>query len=215
MGLVLLLIMLEPDMGTAGIILFEALVVYFLSGSSVHQFGFVLPVLFIGGFILIKLSPYRAARLTAFLSGDSFNNASYHVRQILISLGMGGVTGVGLGNSVQKYAYLPENTTDSIFAIIAEELGLIGGILLIVLFIILSWRGFIIASRAKDQFGRLLAAAIISFISIQTLINLGAQTALIPLTGVPLPFISYGGSSLVVDMCSIGILLNIAKQSKK
>lgn len=214
-GLILGLIMLEPDMGTAVIVLSEALAVYYLSGGKIMHFLLMVPVLGIAGFMLIKLESYRAQRLVAFFNlGDSIHNSSYHVKQILIALGMGGMTGVGLGNSLQKYAYLPETTTDSIFAIIAEELGFVGSSLLVGAFILLSWCGFNISSKARDSFGKLLGGGIITFLTIQTIINLGAQTALLPLTGVPLPFISYGGSSLVVDLCSIGILLNIAKQSK-
>ena len=135
------------------------------------------------------------------------------MRQILIALGSGGIFGVGLGNSIQKYAYLPETTTDSIFAIVAEELGFVGASILILIFGLIIWRGFRIATKAKDNFGKLLAGGIISYLAIQTIINLAAQTALIPLTGIPLPFISYGGSALIVNLCSIGILLNISKQS--
>ncbi|QQG40462.1 MAG: FtsW/RodA/SpoVE family cell cycle protein [Candidatus Levyibacteriota bacterium] len=213
LGLVVGLIMLEPDMGTASIVLFEALIAFFLSGGSIALFFLLGPVVALFGFIFIKLEPYRFERLTAFLKPiDSLSNSSYHIKQILIAFGMGGFGGVGLGNSIQKYAYLPENTTDSIFAIIAEELGFIGSFILILVYIILIWRGFLIASCARDTFGKLLAGTIISFLSIQIIINLMAQTVLIPLTGVPLPFISYGGSALVVDLCAIGILLNIAKQ---
>lgn len=213
LGTVLMLIMLEPDMGTAAIVLFEALVVYFISGGSLLSFAVLFPVLGIIGFLFIKNEPYRAARLATFFNPHQFlETSSYHVRQILIALGMGGLTGVGLGNSLQKYAYLPENTTDSIFAIIAEELGFVGSMVLIAFFVVVIWRGFYIASRARDMFGKLLAVGIISFLGLQVIINLAAQTALIPLTGIPLPFISYGGSALIVDLCSIGILLNIAKQ---
>lgn len=214
LGLVLLLVMLEPDMGTAGVILFEALILYFLSGGNLYHFIMVIPVISIATYLLIKLEPYRAKRLAAFFSSsDSLQGSSYHVKQILIAFGSGGLTGVGLGNSLQKYAYLPENTTDSIFAIISEEIGFIGSTILILLFIVVVWRGFIIAGNAKDTFGKLLAGGIISFLGIQTIVNLGAQTALLPLTGIPLPFISYGGSALIVDLCAIGILLNISKQS--
>ncbi len=213
LGIVLFLIMIEPDMGTAAIVLFEALATYFLSGGNIFSFLFLLPLTIASGFLLIKLEPYRVIRLATFLNPlQSLQDSSYHVRQILIAFGMGGVTGVGLGNSLQKYAYLPENTTDSIFAIIAEELGFIGATILIVLFMIVVWRGFLVAARAKDVFGKLLASSITSFLAVQILVNLAAQTVLIPLTGVPLPFISYGGSSLVVDLCAIGILLNISKQ---
>ncbi|HSX40280.1 MAG TPA: FtsW/RodA/SpoVE family cell cycle protein, partial [Candidatus Saccharimonadales bacterium] len=113
-----------------------------------------------------------------------------------------------------KYAYLPENTTDSIFAIIAEELGFIGGVILIAILGVVVWRGFTIATRAKDSFGKLLAGGIVTFLGIQMIINLAAQTSLLPLTGIPLPFISYGGSALIVDLSAVGILLNISKQSK-
>ena len=215
MGFVLLLIMAQPDMGTASIILFEAIVLYFLSGANIMQFAFMIPIIGVGGLLLILLAPYRLARLTSFLNvGNDINGSSYHVKQILIALGSGGLFGVGAGNSLQKFAYLPENVTDSIFAIIAEEFGFFGSFALILLFIVIMWRGFVIASRAKDNFGRLLAAGIICFLGIQAVMNLSAMTVLIPLTGVPLPFISYGGSALIIDMGAIGILLNISKQGK-
>ena len=213
MGFVLFLVFIEPDMGTAFIILFEGLVVYFLSGGNVTNLFLSLPVIGALGYLLIKIEPYRAKRLATFFNyNQSILRSSYHVRQILISLGSGGIFGVGLGNSLQKYAYLPENTTDSIFAIIAEELGFIGATVIIIIFMVVIWRGFVIASRARDKFGRILSGAIISFLGIQAITNLAAQTVLFPLTGIPLPFISYGGSSLVIDLCSIGILLNISRQ---
>lgn len=215
-GFVLLLIMLQPDMGTASIILFEAFILYFLSGANILHFLFASPLVALAAFILVKLEPYRAARLTAFLNvGKSVGDSSYHVKQILIALGSGGIFGVGVGNSLQKFAYLPENVTDSIFAIIAEEFGFIGASVMIALFFILIWRGFFIASRTTDHFGKLLAAGIVAFLGIQIVINLGAMTALFPLTGVPLPFISYGGSAIIVDMSAIGILLNIERHNHK
>ena len=173
-----------------------------------------MPAVFGIGFLAIKLAPYRLARLESFFTlNQSIEHSSYHTKQILIALGSGGLFGVGLGNSLQKFAYLPENTTDSIFAIIAEELGFVGGIILIGMFLIILWRGFSIALRTKDHFGRLLAGGIVTFLGVQTFINLSAQTALLPITGIPLPFISYGGSALIVDLCSIGILLNISKNA--
>ncbi|HVZ58865.1 MAG TPA: putative lipid II flippase FtsW [Patescibacteria group bacterium] len=212
-GFVLLLVMLQPDMGTASIILFEAVVLYFLSGANILQFVLMVPVLGFGGLILILLAPYRLARLTSFMNvGSNLEGSSYHVKQVLIALGSGGLFGVGAGNSLQKFAYLPENVTDSIFAIIAEEFGFFGALGLVALFAIVMWRGFIIAARAKDNFGRLLAAGIICFLGIQAVINLASMTALMPLTGVPLPFISYGGSALIVDLGATGILLNISRQ---
>lgn len=214
LGSVLLLIMLQPDMGTASVLLFEALAIYFFSGGSLFYFLLGAPVILAGGYLLIKAAPYRAERLTSFLNlGNSLNDTSYHVKQILIALGSGGLFGVGIGNSLQKYAYLPENATDSIFPIIAEEFGFIGASILIAVFAVFVWRGFDIAGRTRDTFGRLLAVGIISFIGIQIVINLGAMTALLPLTGIPLPFISYGGSAMLLNMASVGILLNIAKQA--
>ncbi|MDP2637857.1 MAG: putative lipid II flippase FtsW [Candidatus Levybacteria bacterium] len=214
MGLVLGLILLEPDMGTAVVIMSEALVIYFLSGARLVYFSLILPILGILGFLVIKLSPYRAKRLEAFLNvGNSLETSSYHVKQILIALGAGGLTGVGVGNSLQKYAYLPESTTDSIFAIIAEEFGFIGATVLILFFVFIIGRCFYIAVNAKDSFGKLLAGGIATFLAVQTLINLAAQTALVPLTGIPLPFISYGGSALIIDLAAIGILLNISRNS--
>jgi cell division protein FtsW len=214
MVLVLGLVMLEPDMGTTVVILAEGFIIYFLSGAKILYFSLFVPVLGFLGFIFIKLSPYRSQRFEAFLNtGSSLNLSSYHVRQILIALGVGGWTGVGLGNSLQKYAYLPESTTDSIFAIIAEELGFIGAVALILFFIFIIFRCFRIAVKAKDNFGKLLAGGIVTFLALQTIINLAAQTALVPLTGIPLPFISYGGSALIVDLAAIGIILNISKQT--
>lgn len=214
-GLVLGLVMLQPDTGTASIIMIEAMVAYFLSGGTIKHFLMLIPVVLTAGFVLIKLEPYRLARLTTFLNPENDTQASsYHVRQILIALGSGGITGLGIGNSIQKYAYLPENTTDSIFAIIAEEFGFIGSVCLILLFAVVIWRGFLIAAYAKDTFGKLLAATIISYLGAQVIINLSAMTALVPLTGIPLPFISYGGSAFVVNMAAIGILLNISRQRK-
>lgn len=215
MGVVIGLVMLQPDTGTASIILFEAMVAYFLSGGSVYHFIMMVPAILAAGFVLIKIEPYRAARLATFLNPDqNIQSTSYHVRQILIALGSGGLTGVGIGNSLQKYAYLPENTTDSIFAIIAEEFGFIGGVCLIGIFAVLIWRGFLISSLAKDTFGKLLAATITTYLGAQVILNLSAMTSLLPLTGIPLPFISYGGSAFVVNMAAVGILLNISRQGK-
>lgn len=214
MVLVLGLVILQPDMGTTVIILSEALVIYFLSGANIIYFSLLVPFLAFLGFLFIKLSPYRAKRLEAFLSiNESLESSSYHVKQILIALGAGGLTGVGLGNSIQKYAYLPESTTDSIFAIIAEELGFVGAAALILFFIFIFGRAFYIAVNAKDNFGKLLGVGVTTFLAVQTIINLAAQTALVPLTGIPLPFLSYGGSSLIIDLAAIGILLNISKTS--
>ncbi len=214
LALSVFMVIIEPDMGTAVIIAATATIVYFVSGSPVRDMVLLFVILIVGLVGLIKLEPYRLARFTAFqtLNSKDLSGTSYHVKQILISLGSGGLTGVGFGNSIQKYAYLPENTTDSIFAIFAEESGFFGSALLISVFAFEVFLGFVIAARAPDVFGKLLAAGIITFIAIQTFTNLASQAVLIPLTGIPLPFISYGGSSLIINLISIGILMSISRK---
>lgn len=210
------LVLLQPDLKTSFIIAATSFIVYFISGASMKE---VAPILIIGllGIILVAgASPYRVKRLTAFQNFDvnNLNTTSYHTKQIVIALGSGGLGGVGFGNSIQKYAYLPEHTTDSIFAIFAEETGYIGSIILISIYVALCAIGMVIAMNAKTQFGKLLATGITVFITIQALINLASQAILIPLTGVPLPFISYGGSSMLINFVAIGLLLNIAFDHK-
>lgn len=213
LGLMVVLIMLEPDLGTTVVLCFTGLAVYFASGAPLLQIGLIGLIGIIGGAGLIFSSAYRRERLATFLNPTSDPlGASYHIRQILIALGSGGLFGVGLGQSRQKYEYLPAVTTDSIFAVIAEELGFVGAAAILLLFLFLIWRGFKIACRAPDDFGKLLAVGITSWVGFQALVNLGAMVAIIPLTGVPLPFISYGGSSLVLALTGMGILVNISRQ---
>ena len=208
------LVVLEPDLGTLVVIVSNAFLVYFLSGISLLK---ILPLglaSFLMGLVMIFSSSYRKNRFLTFLNPDKDPlGRSYHIRQILIALGAGGIFGLGLGQSRQKYEFLPEVTTDSIFAIIAEELGFIGAGLVILVFLTFLLKGLLIAKQAPDKFGQLLASGIIGWIGIQALINLGAMVALVPLTGLPLPFISYGGSSLIVVMTGVGVLLNISKCS--
>lgn len=214
-GLIIGLVMLQPDMGTTIIILGLSVIIYFLSGGNIFHLIALAPVVLVGGILMIILEPYRLARLTTFLNPEhNILGTSYHLRQILIALGSGGLFGVGFGNSLQKYAYLPEATTDSIFAIMAEEIGFFGVVIFLSVVLFVIYRGFHISMYAKDTFGKLMAGGISSFIAIQAILNLSAQTALMPLTGVPLPFISYGGSALIINLVSIGILLNISRQSK-
>lgn len=171
----------------------------------------------LGVFMLIKLEPYRVERFMAYQNFDvnDLSTTSYHMRQVLIAVGSGGVTGVGLGNSVQKYAYVPENTTDSIFAMYAEETGFIGSLLLLAIIGLQVYVGFLIAMRASDTFGMLLGSGIITFLCIQSFLNIGSQVVVVPLTGVPLPFMSYGGSSMVINFAAIGIMVSIARFSGK
>lgn len=206
------LVLLEPDLGTSIILVAIAVLLYFSSGAPVMHFAIILPVLFLGVLGLAIISPYRMARLTTFLHpNEDPLGSSYHIHQALLGLGSGGWFGVGIGQSRQKYEYLPEANTDSIFAIIGEETGFAGSVAVILMFVFASWRGFRIAKRAPDGFGRLLALGITAWFCVQTIINLSAMVALMPLTGVPLPFVSYGGSSLIIMLAAVGILLNISK----
>lgn len=212
LGVVIGLIMLEPDLGTTVIIGATALTIYFVSGAPLWLMGAIAGTGILGGAAMILGSAYRRARLMTFLNPERDPlGASYHIRQVLLALGSGGIFGIGLGQSRQKYQFLPEVTTDSIFAVIAEELGFIGGSLVVVAFLILVWRGIRIAVRAPDELGRLLAVGLTAWFGFQALVNLAAMVALVPLTGVPLPFISYGGSSLVLALTGAGILVNISK----
>ncbi len=213
MGVILALIMLQPDMGTAIIVFTIFIVLYYLSGYKLYYLLLLIPFS-IGGFIvLVKASPYRMRRLLAFLNPDLDPlGITYHVKQILISLSAGGLLGRGFAASRQKYQFLPEAHTDSIFAIIGEESGFVGSVILICLYLYLIYKAYTIARNAKDKFGQFLGGAIFSLLAFQVVINLGSMVNLIPLTGVPLPFISYGGSSLLVFFALMGILINIGKR---
>lgn len=216
LSLISFLVIIEPDLGTAIIIIATGIVIYFASGAPVVHFLALAPGAILSAIVLSIVSPYRASRLLSFINPNTDPlGSSYHIRQILISLGSGGLIGLGLGNSRQKYQYLPEATTDSIFAIISEETGFVGSLLLLTVFLLIFLQGIEIASHAPDNFGKLLAIGITSWFFIQTFINLFSMVAIVPLTGVPLPFISYGGSSLVVLMLGVGILLNISGQRKE
>ncbi len=210
------LIILQPDMGTASIISIMALLMYFVSQAPLWDFLLLLPVTGAVGLLLAVIAPYRLARLLTFFNPDRDPlGTSYHIRQILIALGSGGFWGLGLGKSRQKYEYLPEANTDSIFAIIAEEVGFLGSVILIVIMGFVVWRIFQIAKKAPDRFGQLVAAGVAIWFGVQTLVNLSSMVALLPLTGVPLPLISYGGSSLVMLLIGLGVVLNISRQTKE
>lgn len=224
LGALCILVLLEPDLGSTLLIGGTALVMYFLSGSdAIHAIGSFMIVLVMGmlGILAAILSPYRLERVKTFipllLRGDVEDplGAGYQIRQILIAVGSGGLAGLGFGESRQKFQYLVETTavTDSIFAVIAEELGFIGSVILLAAFALFIYRGYQIAKNAPDRFGMLLAAGITFWLGIQALLNIAANVAIIPLTGIPLPFISYGGSSLVITMAAVGMLLNVSRQT--
>ncbi|WP_163536921.1 stage V sporulation protein E [Gracilibacillus sp. YIM 98692] len=210
-----LLIMLQPDLGTGMVFVLTCFLLLFIAGARLVHFGFLAGFGVIGFLFLIISAPYRMNRITAFLDPwqDPLGNG-FQIIQSLYAIGPGGLFGVGFGNSLQKYFYLPEPHNDFIFAIIAEELGFIGATFVILLFFLFIWRGIITALHAPDLFARLLAVGIVGMIAIQVMINISVVIGLIPVTGITLPFLSYGGSSLTLTLCSVGILINISKYRK-
>lgn len=211
--IVMALIGLQPDFGTMSIIVLTSLAVYFVAGGSLYYLAGSAGVGFFGLWLLIKVSPYRAARLTTFLHPElDPQGIGYHINQALLAVGSGGFWGRGFGHSRQKFAYLPEVAGDSIFAIVAEELGFVISALLVLAFVLLIIRVFRIASECREPFGKMLSIGIVSWFAIQAFANIGAIIGILPLTGIPLPFISYGGTSLMVSLAAAGILVNISKQ---
>ncbi len=207
---------LQKDLGSTVVFFFNCLLLFIFAGAPLKYFWGLIPVSLIGSLVFIFSSTYRKQRVLAFL--DPFSDPqgySYHIAQVLIALGSGGIFGLGIGQSRQKYEYIPEVTTDSIFAVVGEEFGFLGAVFLIMLFSYLIYRGFKIVENTSDRFGQLLAFGLTVWLGLQAIINLSAMVSLIPLTGVPLPFISYGGSALLVNLMAIGILLNISKHAKQ
>lgn len=209
------LVFAEKNLSIAAVIMIVTLIILYVSGAKIiHMLG-VVGLVGLGGIAGIIFEPYRMARFTSFLNPWADPKGSgYQLIQSLLALGSGGIWGMGLGKSRQKCYYIPEPHTDFIFSIIGEELGLIGCTVVVVLFVVLVWRGIVIAIKAKDTYGTLVATGITSVIAVQAIINIAVVTGAMPVTGVPLPFISYGGSSLVINMIAMGILLNISRQSK-
>lgn len=206
---------LQRDLGTTIVFFVTSITLFIISGGPFKYLLGLIPFSIMGFLVFVLSSSYRKHRVLAFL--DPFSDPqgySYHISQVLIALGSGGFFGVGLGQSRQKFEYIPEVTTDSIFAIVGEEFGFFGSVLLIILISFLIYRCFKIAENAQDQFGKLLAFGLTVWLGSQAVINLGAMVSLFPLTGVPLPFISYGGSALLANLMAIGILLNISKSSQ-
>lgn len=210
------LILIEPNLSIASVIMIVTVIILFSVGAKfIHLFSIGATLVAAVGVLTIT-SDYRRARLMSFMHPfDDSQGDGYQLVQSLLALGSGGVTGAGIGQSRQKCLYIPEPWTDFIFPIICEELGLIGGAFIVLLFVIFVWRGIKIAVTAKDMYGTILGIGITSIIAIQAIINIAVVTGSMPVTGVPLPFISYGGSALVFNMFAMGILLNVSRQSAK
>jgi cell division protein FtsW len=214
-GVVAGLIIMEPDTGTAMIVVMTTAALFFLAGASLTHVFTLVAIGIVAGSLVILSGEYRVDRLFAFVSAEEDPaGVGFHTLQLLIALGSGGVEGIGLGVSRQKFFYVPGAHTDGVFAIIGEETGFIGAVIVIALFAYLVYRGFRVAMNARDDFGCYLAMGVVCWIAFQSLINIGGITRSIPLTGIPLPFISYGGSSLVMIMAGVGVLLNVSRYGK-
>lgn len=206
------LIMLEPDLGTSLTLGATCFLMLFVGGARLEHLGFLTLGAAAGVFGLAKIDPERMSRLTTYLNPWSDpTDSGYQIIQALLAFGSGGLFGVGLGRSRQKFFYLPERHTDMIFAVLGEELGLIGAVFVLLLFFIFAWRGYRIAVSAPDRFTSLLAAGITSLITLQAAMNIAVVTASIPSTGIPLPFVSYGGSSLLITLSGVGLLLGVSR----
>jgi cell division protein FtsW len=214
-AIICLLILLEPDLGTTIVIFGTFSMMLFVGGARITHLSVLGLVMIVVSAFEIKMKAYRFERLIAFLNPwRDPQGTGWQIIQSLYALGSGGPFGLGLGMGRQKFNYLPEAHTDYIFSILGEELGLLGTMTVIILFFFLAWRGYKIAVSAKDAYARMLAAGITSYLIFQAIINIGVVTSSLPVTGVPLPFLSYGGSSLLVSMFSVGILLNISKNTE-
>jgi cell division protein FtsW len=212
LSIVSVILLAQPDFGTYLVIVGASFITYFIGGARKRHIQYLAGLAVLGFIVLILLRPYMLERVKTFLNNTHDpRGSSWQLNQSLIALGGGGLTGRGLGQSVQKFNYLPEPIGDSIFAVLGEELGFLGSVYLIMLYGIVSVRGYSIAKNVKDQFGRLLASGIVSIILIQTTLNIGSMLGILPLTGVPLPLVSHGGTALMVALFELGVLLNISK----
>jgi len=208
------LVLLQPDMGTAAVLIVIALATVVAAGAPMRAVGFSLLVLAAGGAAAIAVSPYRRARLLSFLHPQwDAKGTGYQLIQSKVAFGTGRLFGLGLGNSREKWGLLPNPHTDFIFSVIGEELGLVGTVLVLGLLISLVLLGLRVARLAPDRFSQLLAVSVTAWLGAETVINAGAATGLLPVTGIPLPFISFGGTSLVIDMAAVGLLVGIARRA--
>ncbi len=207
------LLILQPDISTLGVVSVTAVVMYFLSGTVIwHSVALILTGL-AGLLILIKIAPYRMNRILVFLNPElDPMGIGYQVKHAIISIGSGGLIGLGLGLGTQKFGFLPQSISDAVFAIFSEETGFAGALFLIFLFLLFLWRGFKVIKASPDKFSKLAASGIVCWICLQSFVNIGSMTGVLPLMGIPLPFVSYGGTALAIELAAMGILLNISKQ---
>lgn len=215
-GVVTALILAQPDLSAAGTVVIIAAILFFVGGADILQMLIVAIAGTLTAFGVLQFYDTGRQRLADYLAGvQDLTQASWHVQQAAIAFVNGGIFGRGLGESHQKFGFLPTPHTDSIFAIVGEELGLVGCVLLIGLFVALAWRGFRIAAGARDQLGALLAAGIVCWVTLEAIINIAVMVGILPFAGNALPFISYGGSSLVVNLSAMGVLLSISRREQR
>ncbi len=213
--LMAVLVLKEPDMGTASLLVFVAFTMFFAAGARVFHLAAILAVTAPLAIISVIASPYRRARVFAFLDPwKDPQNTGFHIVQSLLALGSGGFFGMGLGASRAKFFYLPEQYTDFIFSVLGEELGLVGAFAVVALFVAFAYRAVRIALAAPDRFGYFLAIGCGAMIAIQAFINIGVVTSSWPVTGVPLPFVSFGGSSLVVNLVAVALIANVGRHRR-
>ena len=216
MGITGATLIAEPDLGTFSVLAVSALAMFFVAGGRWRQLFLIagLGLVVLGGVIAVK--PYAQDRILTFLNPqENLLTSSYQLNQSLITIGSGGWLGRGLGRSIQKFNYLPEPIGDSIFAVAAEEFGFLGGLLIILVFVVFSWWGLTLAARAPDRFGRVLITGIIVLIATGAFVNIASMLGLLPLTGIPLVFISHGGSSLLLSLLGCGIILSVGRFASK
>jgi cell division protein FtsW len=212
-GVVAGLILLQPDLSAAATVVIVAALMFFIAGADIIQMGLVGAAVSVTAFLVLQVSETGRQRLADYLAGvQDLTQASWHVQQAAIAFINGGVFGRGLGESHQKFGFLPTPHTDSIFAIVGEELGLIGCLFLIVLFLAFAWRGFRIAANSRDKLGAIMASGLVCWVVVEALVNIAVMVGAMPFAGNALPFISYGGSSLVVMLTGVGILLSISRR---
>lgn len=213
-GIISLFFILQPDISTLGVIILIAIVMYFLGGNSVWHIALMVFTGICGLIALVKIAPYRINRLLVYLHPETDPmGIGYQIKQSLIVVGSGGLFGQGLGMSQQKFGFLPQSISDSVFVIFAKEAGFIGGIVLICVFLFFFCRSFMVARQISDKFLQLVVYGIGFWITLQAFINIGAMIGILPLSGVPLPFISCGGSALISELTAMGILLKISKEA--
>jgi len=210
----IVLILLQPDVGTVLVMFAILLGMIFIAGAKFSHISGLVTLGLVGLILLVLVAPYRAERFTTFLHPElDPQGKGYQINQAFLAIGSGGFFGKGLGHSLQKFQYLPEVTADSIYAVIAEEMGFIFALGLVILYVLICSRGTMLAKNAPDQYSRLVVSGIIIWFGVQSFLNIGAMVGVLPLTGLPLPFVSHGGTALAIAMGAVGVLVNVSKQT--